>query len=50
VTKAPAAFADALRRLARLNLADPDPPRWIELVFYDHPKIGDRIRAADPTA
>jgi len=47
VTEAPAAFADALRRLARLNLADPDPPRWIELVFYDHPKISDRIRVAE---
>lgn len=43
----PSAFAAALRRLARLNLADPNPPRWITWVFYDHPPITDRIRAAE---
>ena len=47
VTGRPGAFAAALRRLARLNLADPNPPRWIEFVFYDHPRISERIRVAE---
>jgi STE24 endopeptidase len=46
-TGQPTAFADALRRLAQLNLADPSPPRWIVWLFYDHPPVTDRIRAAD---
>ena len=41
------AFASALRRLAALNLADPDPPRWIAWMFYDNPPITDRIRVAE---
>lgn len=47
-TSLPRAFADALRRLASLNLADPAPPRWIVWLFYDHPPITERIRAAEP--
>jgi len=42
----PAAFADALRRLAQLNLADPKPPRWVVWWWYDHPPITERIQAA----
>ena len=42
----PGAFAAALRRLARLNLADPNPPRWLVWMFYDHPPITERIAAA----
>lgn len=44
---APRAFVGALRRLAALNLADPSPPRWVTWLFYDHPPITERIRAAD---
>ena len=47
MSAAPGAFAAALRRLAALNLADPNPPRWITCLFYDHPPITDRIRAAE---
>ena len=43
----PRAFADALRRLSTLNLADPSPPRWVVWLFYDHPPITDRILAAE---
>ena len=46
-TTAPTAYAEALRRLSRLNLADPAPPRWVELLFYDHPLISERIRLAE---
>jgi STE24 endopeptidase len=49
-SRPPRAFADALRRLARLNLADLNPPRWIVWFFYDHPPIAERIRAADVSA
>lgn len=50
ITRAPQAFAEALRRLAALNLADPNPPRWVEIFFYDHPRISQRIRAAEAAA
>lgn len=42
----PRAFADALRRLGSLNLADLNPPRWVIWVFYDHPPLAERISAA----
>ena len=44
------AFASALRKLGELNLADPNPPRWVEWMFYDHPPIGKRVRAAESAA
>jgi len=47
ISSIPGAFAGALRRLARLNLADPSPPRWIVWWFYDHPPIAERIAAAE---
>ena len=47
VTRAPIVFANALRKLGELNLADPAPPRWIEWMFYDHPAISKRIRVAE---
>jgi len=43
----PSAFAAALQRLGGLNLADPNPPRWVELWLYDHPPLVKRIRAAE---
>ena len=42
----PAEFASALERLGSLNLADPNPPAWIEWMFYDHPAIAKRVAAA----
>lgn len=39
-------FAAALERLATINLADPNPPGWVEWMFYDHPSITRRIAAA----
>jgi len=47
MSSAPQAFGAALRRLAQLNLADPNPPRWIAWMFYDHPPITQRINAAE---
>ena len=39
-------FMTAMAALARQNLADPDPPRWQEILFYSHPSIGRRLAAA----
>lgn len=50
MTKQSQPFADALRRLAQLNLADPNPPRWVVWMFYDHPPISERIAAAERSA
>ena len=43
----PAAFMAAMRRLADQNLAETDPPGWVEWLFYDHPAIARRIRMAE---
>jgi STE24 endopeptidase len=43
----PAAFADALTRLANQNLADPEPPGWLVWFSYSHPPILERIARAE---
>lgn len=43
VSGAPEAYASALYRLARQNLAELWPPRWVEVLLYTHPAIGRRI-------
>jgi STE24 endopeptidase len=40
----PAAGVRAFRRLGEQNLADPEPPRWAELLFASHPPLASRIR------
>ena len=50
LSRAPQAFASALRKLGALNLADPAPPAWIEWLFFDHPAIGKRIAVAARSA
>jgi STE24 endopeptidase len=39
----PAAFIALERQLAIQNVADPDPPAWLQIVFGTHPKTVDRI-------
>ena len=39
----PAAMIGLERRLATQNVADPDPPDWLQFVFGTHPKTVDRI-------
>ena len=46
-TRDPAAFIGAMRRLAKQNLAEENPPRWVEWLLYDHPPIAKRIRMAE---
>lgn len=39
----PQALISALDKLAERNLADPEPSRLVELLFYDHPPVAKRI-------
>ena len=46
-TRNPNAYRSAMQRLARMNLADPDPHPLIEWYFYDHPAMSKRVALAD---
>ena len=41
----PEAGISAFHKLARLNIAEEDPPRWFEVLFYTHPSLAHRIAA-----
>jgi STE24 endopeptidase len=47
VTQRPDAFASALRKLGTTNLADPSPHPLVEFLFYSHPSLARRLRAAE---
>lgn len=36
--------ASAFKKLAELNLSDPDPPRFVVLWMFSHPPLNERIR------
>ena len=40
-------FASSMHKLGKLNLTPEDPPAWIEKIFFSHPSIAARIRAAE---
>jgi STE24 endopeptidase len=40
------AFASAFTRLANQNLGEVDPERWVVVLFYSHPPLGERIEMA----
>ena len=46
LTGDPATFEGMQRRLASINLADPDPPRWEYLYSASHPSTVERMAAA----
>ncbi len=46
LTRNPAAFISAMRRLGAQNLAEEHPSRVVQWLFYSHPPIRDRIAAA----
>jgi STE24 endopeptidase len=46
MTKNPAAFMSAMKRLGAQNLAEEDPSRLVQVLFYSHPPIRERIAAA----
>ena len=43
-------FKSAMTRMANQNLSDIEPSPVIELLFYDHPSIGKRLKHADEYA
>lgn len=47
LTNDPHAYRSAFDLLGSMNLADPDPPRWEEVLFDDHPALKKRIAMAD---
>jgi STE24 endopeptidase len=46
LTGEPREFVSMQRRLARANLADPDPPELFHILFGTHPSVVERIGAA----
>ena len=46
-TRDAGAFIGAMRRLAEQNLAEMQPPRWVEWLLYDHPPIAKRLAMAE---
>ena len=47
LTRNPAAFINAMRKLAGQNLAETEPSRAVEILFHNHPSISRRIAAAE---
>jgi STE24 endopeptidase len=47
ITRNPAAYASALRKLADQNLAELDPDPWIEFFMHSHPALEKRIKFAE---
>lgn len=46
-TRDPEAYRAAFTKLGEINLSDPEPARWVEIMFYDHPALSRRIALAD---
>ena len=46
-TGKPEAFVSAMTRLANQNLADAEPPAWIEFLLHSHPSISKRVAMAE---
>ena len=40
------AFVSGFERLANQNLGEIDPEKWVVLLFYSHPPLGERIQMA----
>jgi STE24 endopeptidase len=46
LTNDPAAFESAMQRLGELNLADPNPSKFVKYTMYSHPPVAERIERA----
>ena len=46
MTHNPPAFISAMRRLGQQNLAEENPSRLVQALFYTHPPIKERVKAA----
>ena len=47
LTRNPAAFVSAMRRLGQQNLAESEPSKLVEWLFHSHPPLSERIAAAN---
>ena len=47
MTRNPRAFASAMTRLANQNLAEAEPPAWVEFLLHSHPSIQKRVALAE---
>jgi STE24 endopeptidase len=47
LTRNPAAFTTAMKRLGAQNLAEDQPSRLVQWLFYSHPPLPERIAAAN---
>lgn len=45
-TKSPKDFISLMEKLARMNLSEIKPNKWVERMLYDHPSIDSRINFA----
>jgi STE24 endopeptidase len=50
LTRNPAAFISAMKRLGAQNLAEENPSRIVQWLFYSHPPVRERIAAAQAFA
>jgi len=41
------AFVSLMEKLAKKNLADPNPPMLVKILFYTHPPVSERIKMAE---
>lgn len=46
VTKKPEDFISLMEKLAKMNLSEMKPNKWVERILYDHPSIDNRINFA----
>lgn len=46
MTGKPRSFISAMTRLANQNLADAEPPVWVEFLLHSHPSINKRVAKA----
>jgi STE24 endopeptidase len=47
MTENPSAFITAMKRLGQQNLAEDSPSKLVQALFYTHPPIKERLRAAE---
>lgn len=50
MTSNASAFISAMRRLGQQNLAEENPSRLVQALFYTHPPVKERVRAAQDWA
>jgi STE24 endopeptidase len=46
MTRRPRSFISAMTRLANQNLAEAEPPAWVEFLLHTHPSINKRVALA----